>query len=330
MVGPNRGDLNDWLLWPGVTIMVVSSLVSFCFSMPAVLRSFRRTNNNGDGNTTNQDTGEVSKQWFIFSIIIALVLGVALQTWLFDIKWWAAVCAVLLSFLLAIVACRVSGETNVTPVGAMGKVTQLVFAGLMPSNAAANLTSASVTAGAASQAADLMHDLKCGHLLGAIARKQVVGQIFGCIAGSIVGCMFYMILIPNPREMLLTDEWPAPAVAQWKAVAELFMRGFDSLPPGVTTAMMIACVVAIVLPVLDRLAPKKAKMWIPSAAALGLAFVIPASNSVSMFIGATLALLITKMFPRWSDRFLITLCAGIVAGESLTGAGDAVRLILMK
>jgi uncharacterized oligopeptide transporter (OPT) family protein len=198
----------------------------------------------------------------------------------------------------------------------------------MPSNAAANLTSASVTAGAASQAADLMHDLKCGHLLGAIPRKQVFGQILGALAGSLVGCLFYLILIPNPKEMLLTEEWPAPAVAQWKAVAELFMRGFESLPPGVIEAMIVAGIAAIVLPVAEKLSPKGVKAWIPSAAALGLAFVIPASNSLSMFIGATIALLVTKMFPRWSDRFLITLAAGIVAGESLTGAGDALRLIL--
>jgi hypothetical protein len=48
-----------------------------------------------------------------------------------------------------------------------------------------------------------------------------------------------------------------------------------------------------------------------------------------MFIGAVLALVLTRIFPRWSKRFLVTICAGIVAGESLTGAADAVRLVLM-
>ena len=40
--------------------------------------------------------------------------------------------AVLLSFILALVACRVTGETDTTPVGAMGKITQLVFGVLHP------------------------------------------------------------------------------------------------------------------------------------------------------------------------------------------------------
>ena len=43
---------------------------------------------------------------------------------LFGIGWGLATFSVLLTFLLAIVAARVSGETGITPVGAMGKVTQ--------------------------------------------------------------------------------------------------------------------------------------------------------------------------------------------------------------
>jgi uncharacterized oligopeptide transporter (OPT) family protein len=325
-VAPNQGDLNEWLMWPGVTLMVVSSLVSFGFSAPSMMRAFRR--GSSASKKELEDTGEVTKPWFFGGMLIALILAVILQTWFFEIDWWAAVAAVLLSFVLAVVAARVSGETNVTPVGAMGKVTQLVFAGLMPKSAAANLMSASVTAGAASQAADLMHDFKCGLLLGAKPRAQAVGQIMGSLAGAMVGSLFYLILVPNPKEMLLTEEWPAPAVAAWKAVAELFQVGFSALPQGVTEAMIAAAVVGVVLPIIDKFAPKKMKPYIPSAAAVGLAFVIPARNSVSMFLGGLIALVLGKVVPNWTTRFFVTICAGVVAGESLVGAGDAVRLLL--
>ncbi len=314
----------EWLLWPGVTLMVVASLVSFGFSMPAILRSFRRSG----GGDSAEDTGDVSRRWFFFSLTTAMIICVGLQTWLFGIAWWAAIFAVLLSFVLAIVATRVSGETNVTPVGPMGKVTQLLFAVMLPKNASANLMGASITAGAASQCADLMHDLKCGHILGAVARYQVVGQIGGAIAGSLVGCAFYLILIPNPAEMLLTPEWPAPAVAMWKAVAEVFQRGLDSLPPGATTAMLIAAVAGVVFPVLEKMLPKRAALYVPSCSAVGLAFVISGTNSISMFIGAAIGAIIAKFYPNWSTRFFVTLCAGLIAGESLTGAGDAIRLVL--
>lgn len=326
VAAPNA--INNWILWPGVTLMVVSSLVSFGFSLPAILRSFTSTGPKEStlAEASTADTGEVTKRWFFISLVIALVLCVILQTWFFGIAWWAAIIAVLLSFALAVVASRVSGETNVTPVGPMGKVTQLVFAGLMPASPAANLMSASVTAGAASQCADLMHDLKCGYLLGGIARKQVIGQILGSVAGAAVASYFYLVLVPDPKTMLLTAEWPAPAVAQWKAVADVFRNGFDSLPKGAPLAIAIAAAVGIILPLLEKFAPK-AKAYIPSASAVGLAFVIPANSSISMFIGGCICVVLSRLFTKWTPKYFITICAGVIAGESLVGAGDALRLV---
>jgi len=322
----NFTDLVEWLLWPGVTLMVVSSLVAFSFSWKSMMRSF--TGRKSVVGEPVVDTGEVTRKWFIFGLAVALILAVTLQMLFFEIMWYAAISGVLLSFVLAVVASRVSGETNTTPVGAMGKVTQLVFGLMVPNSAAANLMTANVTGGAASQCADLMHDFKCGYLLGAVARKQAVGQIAGALGGSILGSLFYLILIPDPKAMLMTAEWPAPAVATWKAVADLFAIGIEALPAGTPTAIAIAAILGIILPVLDRTAPKSVKPWIPSASALGLAFVINGFNAVSMFIGALIVLIATKLFPRWSDRFIVTICAGIIAGESLTGAADAVRLVL--
>ncbi len=323
---PNFSDLVEWLLWPGVTLMVVSSLVAFGFSWRSMLRSFSGKRDESDAPV--EDTGEVSRQWFVAGLAVALIFAVTLQVLFFDIIWYAAVLGVLMSFVLAVVASRVAGETNTTPVGAMGKVTQLVFGVMVPSSPAANLMTANVTGGAASQCADLMHDFKCGHLLGATARYQAVGQIGGALAGALLGSLFYLILIPDPRSMLLTPEWPAPAVATWKAVADLFAIGIEALPDGTLMAIAIAAMIGILLPVLDRTVTKKFKNWVPSASGLGLAFVINGHNSISMFIGALIALVIGKLFPRWTDRFWVTICAGLIAGESLTGAGDAVRLVI--
>src|SRR4051812_26062849 len=85
----------------------------------------------------------------------------------FGMPIWETVIVVALSFWLALVACRVTGETDTTPVGAMGKVTQLTFGALHPGNVNINLMSANITAGAATSSADLLTDLKSGYLLGA-------------------------------------------------------------------------------------------------------------------------------------------------------------------
>jgi uncharacterized oligopeptide transporter (OPT) family protein len=312
----NFTDVVSWLLWPGVALMVVSSLVSFGFSWKSVMRSFRFSRDAAAGPPA---TGEVPLRWVLLAICVALVLSVVLQVQFFGIAAWIAVLGVLLSFVLALVAARVSGETNTTPVGAMGKVTQFFFGVLAPASPAPNLMAANVTGGAASQCADLMHDLKTGYLIGAMPRRQVAAQMCGALAGSLLGSFFYLMMIPHPREQLITAQWPAPAVATWKAVAELFMFGLEAMPRGALTAVLIATVLGIVLPVLSELLPKRARVWVPSPASLGLAFVINGYNSVSMFIGGTLALVLPKLFPKWSGRFLLAIWAGLIAGESLTG-----------
>lgn len=316
----------QWLLWPGVSLMVAAALTSFAFSWKSVLSAIRPPKTD-DGAEARQDE-VMPRKWFMVTIVVVMGLSVALQVLFFQINAWIAALGVLLTFVLAVVAARVSGETNITPVGAMGKVTQLAFAILSPGQPAANLMSANVTGGAASQCADLMHDLKTGHMLGARPRAQVIAQVCGALAGALAGSAGYLVLVTDPKKQLLTDQWPAPSVASWKAVAELFMRGTDALPAGAVQGMVIGGVAGIVLAVLERTLPKRARVWVPSPTSVGLAFVIPAYNAISMFLGAMAAWVLGKAAPDWSSRFLIILASGLIAGESLSGVVLAVMEIL--
>ncbi len=326
---PNFRDCVSWLLWPGVTCMVVASLTSLAFAWRPILAGLGLLKHTGpDSLALAPDPTDVPKRWFLSGMTLVLVLSVALQVSLFSIAWWAAVLGVLVTFILTVVAGRVAGETNITPVGALGKVTQLMFGALAPGQAAPNLMAANVTGGAASQAADLLHDLKTGWLIGAQARLQAGAQVLGALAGALAGSAIYLILFPNPQEQLITKEWAAPAVVTWKAVAELFMVGFRAIPEGTPIAMAIAAAVAVVLAVADKLLPTKARTFVPSAASIGLAFTIQPFTCMSMFVGAAIAALLSKVAPTWSGKFVIIICAGIVAGETLTGVAYALAEVL--
>lgn len=319
----------QWLLWPGVAMMVTAALTSFAFSWKSIASAFRPGKKaSADGTPSNPEDDIMPRQWFILAIIVVMAISVVLQVTLFSITAWIAALGVLLTFILALVAARVSGETNITPVGAMGKVTQLVFAVLSPGQPAANLMSANVTGGAASQCADMMHDLKTGHMIGAAPGPQFIAQVFGALAGALAGSAGYLILIPDPKKQLLTDEWPAPSVASWKAVAEIFMHGTDALPPGAVQGMLLGGLAGILLAVFEKVLPKKARIWVPSATSVGLAFVIPAYNAISMFLGAIAAWALGKWVPKWSTRFLIVFASGLIAGESLSGVALAIQEIL--
>jgi putative OPT family oligopeptide transporter len=307
----------QWLLWPGVALMVTAALTSFAFSWRTFLSAFLPAKTGSAPPPTGSEI--MPRRWFILMLVAVTAISVILQTLFFNIGIGVAVLGVLLTFLLALVATRVSGETNVTPVTAMGKVTQLAFAVLAPGNPAANLMSANVTGGAASQCADMMHDLKTGHMIGANPKPQFVAQVLGAFAGALVGCAGYLILVRDPLKQLLTPEWPAPSVAAWKSVAELFMHGAAALPTGAVEGMIIGAAAGVLLAVMEKLLPPASLRWVPSATSVGLAFVIPANSSISLFVGSMVAYGSEKLYPRWSARYLVIIASGIIAGESLSG-----------
>lgn len=92
--------------------------------------------------------------------------------------------------------------------------------------------------------------------------------------------------------------------------------------------MVIAAVFGLLLAVLGQVLPSRRARWIPSATAFGLAFVIPAWNSLSLFLGALAGYVIMKLSRSWSERFLIAAAAGLVAGESLAGVAAAMSQLL--
>ena len=185
------GPLITWLLWPGVTLLVVSSLTS---SLLTIVASARRRRAEGGA---PQTSWRIDWRFGGALAVTAAAITVASHVF-FDINPLMALLAVALSFILAIVACRVTGETGITPIGALGKVTQLTFGLIAPGNMAANLMTANVTGGAAGQSADLMTDLRTGLEVGATPRLQIIAQSFGILVGSVVGTLCLSGADPRP------------------------------------------------------------------------------------------------------------------------------------
>ena len=57
--------------------------------------------------------------------------------------------------------------------------------------------------------------------------------------------------------------------------------------------------------------------------AVGLAMVIPASISITMFFGSLIGKLLERYQPGIAQRFLIAAASGLIAGESMTGVVHA-------
>ena len=316
----------SWSLWGGTSLMLTSGLLTFAFQWRTIGRAFSGlTQIWRPGKPYAQDKRlaameqiEVPGTWFLLGLAAATIGVVSIQVISFSIHWWMGVISVLMTFFLAIVACRATGETDITPIGAMGKITQLFYGVVAPTNIATNLMTAGVTAGAAASSADLLTDLKSGYLLGANPRKQFIAQFLGIFAGALVIVPAFYLIVPAAN-ILGGEEFPAPAAQVWKGVAELLAHGLSSLDSTERWGLAIGGMVGIFLPILEHLWGSKGQRFIPSAMGLGLAFVIPFWNTLSMFVGAMIAWILAKKARELAEGYTIPVASGLIAGESLMG-----------
>lgn len=316
----NYSPINAWTLWPGVSLMVVHSLVALSLQAPKMIAGIVKTLRGAPSELDPRLAAiEVPTSWFLRGLAVVGTLCVGLQWAWFDIApLWGAL-AVVLSMLLVFVAARSLGETDTNPVGSMGKVTQLVFGGVMAGNINANLLAANVTAGAASHGGDLLTDLKAGYLLGARPRYQVVAQFFGVLVGAVFASAAYVYLI-NPND-LGGEKWPAPAAQVWATVAKLLSQGIDKLEPHKLVAIEVAAAVGAFFAIVEAVASAKIKRWLPSISGIGIAMTVGFVNTFSMFIGACVAWAVQKRWPDLAERFTVVAASGFIAGETLLAVG---------
>ncbi len=311
----------SWSTWAGAALMVTSGLLMFSLQWKTVLRAFSGIADVFTKRQSSKDDPlaaiEIPSSWFLSGVVLSGMGCIAVLYWAFGTTIWMGIVAVVMTFFLSLVAARATGESDITPIGAMGKITQLTFGILAPSNITTNLMTASVTAGAAGATADLLTTLKCGYLVGANPRKQFLAQCFGIFAGMVVVIPAFYLLVPD-ASVLGTDKWPAPSAQVWAAVAKLLSNGLNSLHPTARMGLLVGGIAGIIIPLLDLAFPKH-KKYIPSAMGLGLAMVIPFFNSLAMFIGAAIATLLEIKKPKLAEAYVVTVSSGIIAGESIMG-----------
>lgn len=317
-----------WALWGGTAIMVFSSLTSVALQWRTLARAFSGFKQR-DPSAQNDalQAIEVPVSWLIGGLVPITIGLVVVQYLAFHINIFLGLLAVLMSFVVSLVCCRATGETDTTPIGAMGKLTQLLYA-ILPGargNTVINLTAAGVTASAGSSSADLLTDLKSGYILGANPRKQFIAQFVGIFFGTLAIVPAWYLMVPN-REAL--EAFNPPAANMWKAVADLLTQGIQMLPESARWAIVIGAILGVLLPVLERAFPKAAR-YLPSAMGLGLAWVIPFQNALAFAIGAAITWLWTQFNDKQADVFNVPIASGLVAGESLVAALIAITCTLI-
>ncbi|HSY38352.1 MAG TPA: OPT/YSL family transporter, partial [Polyangia bacterium] len=310
-------------IWFGAPLMVAYGLVTFALGFRTIGRAFADLRGSaGSGADDAASRIEVPVAWFVVGTAITGVVVVILAWIAFDIPLHYGALAVFMTFFLALVACRATGETDITPIGAMGKIMQLTYGALIPQNYAVNLMTASITSSASAEAADLLNELKSGYLLGAHPRRQFIAQFLGIFTGTIASVLCYYLLVPDATVLTgrpgAPPQFAAPAAQQWRAVAELFRVGVGNLHPLAREGIAVGLCLGTALAIVEWLFPK-GRAWLPSATGIGLGMLLPFATSISFVLGAGLAWAFERVNARQAQRFVVPISSGVIAGESIVG-----------
>ncbi|MBN1205416.1 MAG: OPT/YSL family transporter, partial [Myxococcaceae bacterium] len=148
-----RGDITEpgfmgalgWSMWPGTALVTSASFTHLLLQRGGLRRSLSALLEKEQPADAELPGREVPRRWLLVGIATLSLATVALGAYAFGVPPHLGLLGVVLSFGLAVVACRVTGETDVTPSGPLGQVAQLVFGALMPGNTLANTAAAGLS-----------------------------------------------------------------------------------------------------------------------------------------------------------------------------------------
>ena len=155
------------------SVPVQQRFLSRCTEHQAVTHSAQPGSSSLEPVLTPALEGEVSDicekfpAWvWIAGILVSILAATGVFGYFFPMPHWQVAMAMVLAMLVAILAVRALGETDLNPVSGIGKLTQVCFALLAPGKVLPNLVAGAISEAAAMQAGDMMQDFKTAYLLG--------------------------------------------------------------------------------------------------------------------------------------------------------------------
>ncbi|RYE76889.1 MAG: hypothetical protein EOO80_12025, partial [Oxalobacteraceae bacterium] len=335
--------VNQWSMWWGVTMMVAGSLTSLLAKPDLFIGIFK----NMRGGRKTADKGpdllrhiEVPLWVSYIGVPVFGFLGAWVTHMFFGVPILLALVSLPLIFVLTIICTNSMALTSWTPTGALSKITQFTMGAIDRSNPASNLLPAGMTSEIASNAANLLSDIKPGYMLGGKPRHQAVGHVIGICAG-VLACvpLYFLLFLPKGADgvrttsTIISEQFAMPAVVQWKGVAEIIAKGLQGLPTSALITMAFAAVAAVIIEVLRLVSKGKFPL---SSVSIGLGVVLPPESTFAMWVGAMIFWVMAKIYKtpgskgwrRWVDG-AEPVCAGLISGAALMGIGNAIVNVLI-
>lgn len=321
-----------WVLWISLSAMISDSLVLFAVVVCKSLWS-RKSSYAPLGQQQTAPLPRVPARHLISNnttllgiAVLSLVCVMLLRTVFGPIlPLYSLLVAIFLAMAFSIFGVRALGETDLNPVSGIGKLSQLVFALLIPRDHPAkiliNLVAGAVAEAGAQQAGDLMQDLKTGHLLGASPRAQFIAQVVGTLYSVVLSSSMYRIY--NKVYTIPSDTFRVPTASIWIDCARLFSGA--GLPPHALQFAVVCGLVFGAVLLAKNLVPcswrvHRYLVYLPNGVAVGIGMYNAPSFTLARFVGGLIAYFWLRNVEKSHNAAktaMIIFSSGLVLGEGL-------------
>ena len=302
-----RTDVLFWVMWPATAMMVSGGLTALALRWSLLKKTFSRLSG------ARADATTFPLRWVVAGVITLSVALMLLQQVNFGIAMWLTGLAILLSLPLMLVGLRVLGETNWGPISQMTNMMQVIFGAIVPGNLTVNMVSSGTTGTIAVESEALMQDYKAGYMIGSSPKSMTIMQLLGTPVGAAAVSWMYPLLRDTYGIVGENAGLSSPISRRLAGFAEILSQGFDALPAGAATALLIGVALGIFLTVLESRNIK----WVPSPTGTAIGMLVPASVIIVMFFGSVVDVIWRRVNRASNEAYMVPLASGLIAGEAI-------------
>ncbi len=307
----------------GIGMLVGGALTGIVLALPLIVSAIRSMQSAAKSGASLSKDEMPIKLLYVGIVGAVIVLGLVAVSSVEEMGLGRGIIMAVLGtiwiWMAGVILSECIGRTNWSPMSGMTliAVTLLIVITSGLGDRAAIVSSVMVGAAtcmAMSQATDLMLDLKTGYLVGAIPKRQQIGQFLGTWIGPIL--MIGLLFILHKAYGLGSDKLPAPQGTVLASMIEGILKG------DVPTYKYLAG------------AGLGALLSVTGIGGLGiqvgLGFYLPFSIVLTYTIGTVARIVSDKAMGRhFSEQMGIPIAAGLIIGEGVVGVGFAVYSVIV-
>uniref|UniRef100_A0A0D9W7R1 Uncharacterized protein n=1 Tax=Leersia perrieri TaxID=77586 RepID=A0A0D9W7R1_9ORYZ len=252
----------------------------------------------------------------LLSAIAVVIIPVMFR----QMKWYYVIIAYLLAPALGFCNAYGTGLTDQNMGYNYGKIALFIFAAWAGKDdgVVAGLVGCGLVKQLVLVSADLMHDLKTGHLTLTSPRSMLVGQVVGTLMGCVVAPLTFFLFyeafggVGDPA-----GYWKAPYALIYRNMAILGVEGFSALPRHCLQLCAGFFAFAVAVNVARDFLPRRYGRFMPLPMAMAVPFLVGASFAIDMCVGSLVVFLWHKLDGKKAALLVPAVASGLICGDGI-------------